>query len=200
MLPFLDWVWCEPHSFGRPTWLRYRSSYLHHVLELCGWYYSPAQQQIPLCWWHPSLHGLQPNRSIPNSAECALSRLSNCKTDWSLTNFYWTKFFIAASSHHQKGLSQLTLTVNNKTIKPSQTMQDSGLFFDSSKAMSTNVTSTVHASPSTIHIRNISKIRKYIDSNTSHAKLQFVDVIAMVWKSAFARRVMARIVYIFCTN
>ena len=59
------------------------------------------------------------------------------------------------------------MNVNNTTFKPSQTVRNLGVFFDSSMTMSTHVTRTCKSI--NYHIRNISKIRKYVDTNTCHA-------------------------------
>ena len=77
------------------------------------------------------------------------------------------EFFIAASTYHHKHLPpNITLKIGNEHIKPSETIRNLGAFFDSHMTMSSyinNVTKTV-----TFHLRNIGRIRKYIDQTTCH--------------------------------
>ena len=84
-------------------------------------------------------------------------QLNNDKTD----------FFIASSPHHQKCLNHLTLTINNTTITPSPTVRNLGVTFDSTMSMTPHVNNTCKSI--NYHLRNISKIRKYIDTDTCHA-------------------------------
>ena len=78
-----------------------------------------------------------------------------------------TEFFIAASAYHHKHLPpNITLKIGTEHIKPSETIRNLGAFFDSHMTMSShinNVTKTV-----TFHLRNIGRIRKYIDQTTCH--------------------------------
>ena len=78
-----------------------------------------------------------------------------------------TEFLIAASAYYHKHLPpNITLKIGNEHIKPSETIRNLGAFFDSHMAMSShinNVTKTF-----TFHLRNIGRIRKYIDQTTCH--------------------------------
>ena len=77
-----------------------------------------------------------------------------------------TEFFIAASTYNRKHHlpSDITLSIGNENIQPVKTVRNLGAFFDSQMTMSshiTNVSKTV-----TFHLRNIGRIRKYIDQPT----------------------------------
>ena len=66
--------------------------------------------------------------------------------------------------HHKHLLPNITLKTGNEHIKHSETIRNLGAFFDSHMTMSShinNVTKTV-----TFHLRNIGRIRKYIDQTT----------------------------------
>ena len=113
--------------------------------------------------------------TIPNDAACALFSLSNCIRDiqsWVIVNKLQlnndkTEFLIASSPHQQKRLNLLTLTINNTTIKPSPTVRNLGVTFDSTMSLTPHVTTTCKSI--NYHLRNINKIRKYIDKDTCHA-------------------------------
>ena len=69
------------------------------------------------------------------------------------------EFFIAASPYYETRLPDITLTIGNSHIKPSQSIRNLGAHFDSNMASHiTNVSRTI-----TFHLRNISRIRRYID-------------------------------------
>ena len=112
---------------------------------------------------------------VPGDLDNAITRLQNCILDiknWMTVNKLKlndskTEFFIAASAYHHKHLPpNITLKIGNEHIKPSETIRNLGAFFDSHMTMLShinNVTKTV-----TFHLRNIGRIRKYIDQTTCH--------------------------------
>jgi hypothetical protein len=112
---------------------------------------------------------------VPGELDRAMTRLQNCILDikkWMTINKLKlndskTEFFIAASPHNQKHIPlNVSLSVGNDIIKPSKTIRNLGAFFDSQMTMSShiiNVSKTV-----TFHLRNIGRIRKYIDKSTCH--------------------------------
>ena len=58
----------------------------------------------------------------------------------------------------------MSLSIGNVNIKPSETIRNLGAFFDSQMSMSSHVTNL--SKTVTFHLRNISRIRKYIDQPT----------------------------------
>ena len=62
--------------------------------------------------------------------------------------------------------SDITLTIGNEDIKPAETIRNLGPFFDSQMTMSSHVTNVSRTV--IFHLRNIGRIRKYIDQPTCH--------------------------------
>ena len=77
-----------------------------------------------------------------------------------------TEFFIAASPYYEKRLPEITLTIGNSCIKPSQTIRNLGAYFDSNMTMASHITNVSRTI--TFHLRNISRIRRFIDQDTCH--------------------------------
>ena len=114
------------------------------------------------------------NPKVPGDFDSAITQLQNCISDiknWMTANKLKlndskTEFFIAASQFNLKHHipSDITLSIGNESIKPSKTIRNLGAFFDSEMVMSShisNVSKTV-----IFHLRNIGRIRKYIDQST----------------------------------
>ena len=77
-----------------------------------------------------------------------------------------TEFFIAASDYYQRQLPDITLTIGDSCIKPSQTIRNLGAFFDSNMSMAAHITNLSRTV--TFHLRNITRIRRFIDKDTCH--------------------------------
>ena len=77
-----------------------------------------------------------------------------------------TEFFVAASLYYEKHLPEITLTIGNSHIKPSQTVRNLGAYIDSNMTMASHITNVSRTI--TFHLRNISRIRRYIDKDTCH--------------------------------
>ena len=114
--------------------------------------------------------------TIPGEAACCLHKLSSCISDVPKRmlrnklklNEDKTEFFIASPPpHHKQYLQNVTLHVNDTSIKSVPTVRNLGVIFNDTMTMSQHV-STVCRSVN-YHIRNIGKIRKYIDYDTCHA-------------------------------
>ena len=79
-----------------------------------------------------------------------------------------TEFFIAASPYyyHKHLPPNITLSIGNERIESAKTIRNLGAFFDTHMTMSSHIT---NVSKSVIfHLRNIARIRKYIDQPTCH--------------------------------
>ena len=81
-----------------------------------------------------------------------------------------TEFIVCATKGYQHHLSNVSLQVGNERILPSTTIKNLGVNFDSTMLMSDQVTSICQSA--NFHIRNISRIRMYIDQNTCHAAVR----------------------------
>ena len=111
------------------------------------------------------------NPKIPGDLVVALFRLQNCISDirnWMIINKLKlndskTEFFVIASPHSLRNLPNLKLKVGDKFINPSDTIKNIGVLFDSEMSMSDRVSQI--CSTVTFHLRNISRIRRYIDQS-----------------------------------
>ena len=115
------------------------------------------------------------NPSDPNSIQSALSRLSNCISEiklWMTNNMLMlndnkTEFFIAVSPHNRRKLpSNIHLQIGNNVIIPSDTVRNLGVLFDGQLSMSSHITSL--CSSVTYHLRNITRIRRFLDRDSCH--------------------------------
>ena len=108
------------------------------------------------------------------SISTALSRLSSCISDiksWMTLNMLKlneqkTEFFIAVPDHLKSKIPPVSLQVGDKVIKPSDSVRNLGVVFDSSMSMHTHIKTL--CSSLTYHLRNITRIRKFMDNDTCH--------------------------------
>ena len=75
-----------------------------------------------------------------------------------------TEFFIAASTHNMNYLNNVSLDVCGTQIKPSNFVRNLGVYFDSNMTMSNHVSSLTRSL--NFNLRNIGRIRRYIDEDT----------------------------------
>ena len=64
-----------------------------------------------------------------------------------------TEFFMAASDYYQRQLPDITLTIGDSCIKPSQTIRNLGAFFDSNMFMAAHIINLSRTI--TFHLSNI---------------------------------------------
>jgi hypothetical protein len=108
------------------------------------------------------------------SISTALNTLSRCidaLKEWMKKNMLKlndnkTEFFVATSSHLKCNMLPVTLRVGDKTICPSDTVRNLGVVFDTHMSMSSHVSSL--CSSLTYQLRNISRIRRFLDYDTCH--------------------------------
>ena len=77
-----------------------------------------------------------------------------------------TEFFIAASAHNLRNIPNVQLNVGSTLISPSETLRNLGVIFDRRMSMShhiSHICSTV-----TFYLRNIARIRRFIDQSACH--------------------------------
>ncbi len=108
------------------------------------------------------------------SIMCALSHISLCIDEvrlWMTTNFLKfnedkTEFFIAIAEHLKCHLPPVSLRVGDKYIPPADKVRNLGVVFDSAMCMESQITSL--CSGLNLQLRNITRIRKYLDYDTCH--------------------------------
>ena len=119
------------------------------------------------------------NPRVTQSINESLDKLHQCISDiqsWMLTNKLKlnrdkTEFMIAASPNHHKQLLNIQLKIDEQTtILPSSTVRVLGVTFDKCMSMSDHVSSV--SKSVNFHVRNISRIRKYIDKDSCHAAVR----------------------------
>ncbi|XP_072021468.1 uncharacterized protein [Amphiura filiformis] len=109
---------------------------------------------------------------IPGDAAVAAFKLQACIAElktWMSTNKLQlneskTEFMVLASKHNLKDLSTVTLNLDNTTIIPSTVIKNLGVKFESDMSMTAQVASI--SSSTNYHLRNINRIRRFIDKDT----------------------------------
>ena len=116
------------------------------------------------------------NPRIPGDSVTALFKLESCITEiknWMNMNKLKlnedkTEFFVASSKNNRNYINEPTLNVCGTIIKPSEAVRNLGVIFDSSMSMSSHISSISRSL--NYHLRNIGRIRSYIDKDTcNHA-------------------------------
>ena len=110
----------------------------------------------------------------PGALDNALVKLQNCISDirqWMIVNKLKlndkkTEFFVAASSYNLRNLPNVQLDVDGTLIRPSEKIRNLGVIFDSRMSMSYNISHI--CSTVTFYLRNISRIRRFIDQSDCH--------------------------------
>ena len=75
-----------------------------------------------------------------------------------------TEFFVALSPFNKRRMPAVKLHIGNTVIEPTETVRNLGVIFDTQMSKSTQVTSLSRSI--TYHLRNISRIRHYLDFET----------------------------------
>ena len=105
-----------------------------------------------------------------------LEKISRCigeirawmTVDYLKLNDAKTEFFVAGISYNIKQLclDKIELTIGSSTIKPSKVIRNMGVYFDNTMLLSSHI-DNVRLSV-LFHIRNLWRIRKFIDTATCH--------------------------------
>ena len=105
-----------------------------------------------------------------------LEKISRCIGEiraWMTVNFLKlndakTEFFVAGTSYNIKQLSldKIELTIGSSTIKPSKVIRNLGVYFDNTMTLSSHIDNVRRSV--LFHIRNLWRIRKFIDTATCH--------------------------------
>jgi hypothetical protein len=76
-----------------------------------------------------------------------------------------TEFLVLSSSRQKHKIQDRTITIGNSSIHPSATAKNLGVMMDSHLTMESQINSVCRCS--SIHLRNIGKIRKYLTPETA---------------------------------
>ena len=109
-----------------------------------------------------------------NSMISALSQMSTCIDEimsWMIVNRLKlneekTEFLVVISDHLEHLLPAVTLRIGTKIIQPSESVRNLGIVFDTSLSMNAQVTSLCKGL--NYQMRNISRIRRFLDKDTCH--------------------------------
>ena len=116
------------------------------------------------------------NPRIPGDVLNTLDKISRCISEireWMTVNYLKlndakTEFFVAGSTYNMRNiqLNDITLEIGSSKIMPSTVIRNLGIYFDSSMSLTSHIDSLRRSI--LYHIRNIWRIRKYIESDTCH--------------------------------
>ncbi len=109
---------------------------------------------------------------VSGDMEAAQARLTNCIGEvkaWMLKNKLClndtkTEYFIVASQRQASVIERADLMIGESAIAPSTSIRNLGVFLDPSLKMDLHVSSICRTI--NFHLRNISRIRRFIDQNT----------------------------------
>ena len=112
---------------------------------------------------------------VPGDLENTLARLTACISDirkWLSENYLKlndskTEFFIAGSWYNINKLPDISLKIGSHSIPISRTIRNLGIIFDQTMTLSQHVDSLRRSV--TYHIRNLWRIRRFIDTESCHA-------------------------------
>ena len=118
---------------------------------------------------------------VTGDLENALDKLKRCILDirqWMTVNKLKlndakTDFFcIATSPHNYKKLHEVQLKIGDLRINPSEIIKNLGVLFDRHMTMYDHISSVCRTV--TYHLRNITRIRRFIDQSTSNHAVRSV--------------------------
>ena len=102
-----------------------------------------------------------------------------------------TEFFVALSPYNKRKLSlDVQLQIGTEIIKPSETVRNLGVLFDSELSMSPQITNL--CTNLTYHLRNITRIRRFLDRDSCHhivrslvlSRLDYANAVLLGTKAA----------------
>jgi hypothetical protein len=112
------------------------------------------------------------NPSNHSTISSALATITSCIKDISLwltinllkLNNDKTEFFVAISPHNKRRMPPVSLQIGSETIMPSEKIRNLGVIFDSQMTMADQISALSRSVA--FHLRNISRIRRYLDFET----------------------------------
>ena len=110
--------------------------------------------------------------SDPLSIEAALSSITTCINEirtWMTFNFLKlnndkTEFLVITSPYNKRWMPDICLRIGEENIRPSTSVRNLGVIFDDEMSMSPQVISLTKNI--TFHLRNITRIRRFLDNET----------------------------------
>jgi hypothetical protein len=110
--------------------------------------------------------------SNPSSIDAALSSITSCIKDirtWMTFNFLKlnndkTEFLVVTSPHFKRQMPDVCLNIGDEIIRPSTSVRNLGIIFDDVMSMLPQITSL--SKNITFHLRNITRIRRFLDNET----------------------------------
>jgi hypothetical protein len=108
----------------------------------------------------------------PSSIETALSSITSCINDirtWMTFNFLKlnndkTEFLVITSLHNKRWMPDVSLSIGDDIIRPSKSVRNLGVIFDDVMSLAPHIVSL--SKNVTFHLRNISRIRRFLDNDT----------------------------------
>ena len=83
-----------------------------------------------------------------------------------------TKFFVATSPHFNRLMPSVQLHIGDEIITPTKTVLNLGIVFDNLMSMSSQITSL--SSSVSYHLRNITRIRRFLDVDTCSSVTRYL--------------------------
>ena len=123
----------------------------------------------------------------PGETDHAISILSNCISEiknWMSNNMLLlnddkTEFFVAANPRLMNILSDISITIGNTVIRPSLSVRNIGVTFDSAMTMSNHISSICKTL--NFHLRNLSHFRIFIDKTTCYHAIRALVTSRLVY-------------------
>ena len=77
-----------------------------------------------------------------------------------------TEFMVITSPHNKRWMPNVSLQIGDNIVHPSSSVRNLGIIFDNVLRMSPHIVSL--SRNVTFHIRNITRIRRFLDNDTCH--------------------------------
>ena len=118
--------------------------------------------------------------SDSSSIQSALQALTKCIVElksWMTENMLKlnnnkTEFFVATSPHFNRLMPSVQLHIGDEIITPTKTVRNLGIVFDNLMSMSSQITSL--SSSVSYHLRNITRIRRFLDVDTCSSVTRYL--------------------------
>ena len=130
----------------------------------------------------------------PGEIDSAISILSNCISEikkWMSNNMLLlnddkTESFVAANPRLMNILSDISITIGNTVIRPSLSVRNLGVTFDSAMTVSNHISSICKTL--NFHLWNLSRVRIFIDENITLLSTFSKQIISVtVWFTSEVR-------------
>ena len=128
--------------------------------------------------------------SDSSSIQSALQALTKCIVElksWMTENMLKlnnnkTEFFVATSPHFNRLMPSVQLHIGDEIITPTKTVRNLGIVFDNLMSMSSQITSL--SSSVSYHLRNITRIRRFLDVDTCSSVTRYLVLSRLDYANA----------------